>query len=302
MTSSAADQTRRERVQVLAHMRDLATPRDIWLCDIWGVVHNGIAPFPEAVNALREHRIGGGIVVLITNAPRPSPAVIGQLDGIGVPREAYDRVVTSGDSMRALIAAKPGAAVFHLGPERDRPLLEGLPISLVAEPEDAELVLCSGLFDDETETPDDYDGLLERIRARGLTLYCANPDKVVQRGGALVYCAGALAERYAALGGEVVMTGKPHDPIYAQAFAELAELKGAPVARERALVIGDGMETDLAGAARQGLDAVFVMGGIHDAEVGENHHEDDEARDALLARLREALPDLRLKALMPALA
>lgn len=300
MSSVPAPSARPSRAPALSGIADLETRYDAWLCDVWGVLHDGVRPFAPAVAAMQVHRRAGGIVLLITNAPRPAPAIIAQLDQIGVPRDAYDRVVTSGDSMRSLLRERPGVAVYHLGPERDRPLLEDLPIRLVG-PEEAELVLCSGLVNDETETPDDYAGLLEMLRARDLAMYCANPDKVVQRGGELVFCAGALAERYGALGGEVIMTGKPHAPIYDEAFAQLRDVAGTPVPRERVLAIGDGMETDLTGAARQGLDTVFITGGIHAEEIGAAHDEGSDARARMLARVHEVIPELKLAGTMPAL-
>src|SRR5690606_6356103 len=157
------------------------------LCDIWGVVHDGIAIFPEAVSALSAYRQGGGRVILLTNSPRPSCAVVAQLKSLGVPDKAYDGVVTSGDAIRAILVRHPGARIFHLGPERDRGLIEGLDLQPVPLA-DAESVLCSGLFDDETETPEDYDRLLDKMLQRKMIMYCANPDRVVHRGVRLIYC------------------------------------------------------------------------------------------------------------------
>ncbi|MEG9884517.1 MAG: TIGR01459 family HAD-type hydrolase [Hyphomicrobiales bacterium] len=269
-----------------------------WLCDLWGVVHNGIEPFSAALKALRAYRRAGGVVVFITNAPRPSSSVIAQLERIGVPDDAYDGIVTSGDIMRNMMRAHIDAAVFHIGPQRDFALLAGLPLRVAAAPEDAELVVCSGLIDD-SQTPNDYADLLARIRDCGLVFYCANPDKRVHRGNRLIYCAGALAQHYAALGGEVILTGKPASPIYDEAFNRLRKITGKSFDVATVLAIGDGVETDLAGAAHKGLDAVFITGGIHSAEIGNDY--DETARLAVMARLRNKLPELRLVGLMRAL-
>ncbi|WP_343039071.1 TIGR01459 family HAD-type hydrolase [Propylenella binzhouense] len=240
----------------------LAADYDGILCDVWGVVHNGVASFAAATDALSRFRRARGPVVLVTNAPRPSGPVIEQLRSLGVPDEAYDRIVTSGDVTRRFVAARPGTKVFHLGHPRDLPFYEGLPVELVGEDE-AELVSCTGLFDDYTETPEDYREMLGRFVARGLVMVCANPDIVVERGDTLVYCAGALARLYDELGGETVLAGKPHPPIYRTAL----ELTGLPPGA-RVLAIGDALGTDARGARNAGLDLLFVSGGIHEADFG----------------------------------
>jgi HAD superfamily hydrolase (TIGR01459 family) len=199
-----------------------------------------------------------------------------------VPNDAYDAIVTSGDVTRDEIAKRPGARVFHLGPARDHPNYEGLGVALV-ELERAELVVCTGLYDDTKETPDDYRELLEQIGARRLTMICANPDIVVERGRDLVWCAGALAERYALLGGEVIYAGKPYAPIYETALAHAAKGRGRAAGPARVLAIGDGVRTDLKGAAAAGLDCLFVLHGIHAAEVGLDQQDDPDPER--LARL-----------------
>src|SRR5215831_9211700 len=201
------------------HFATLAGDYDVVLCDVWGVVHNGVAAAAEAGDALTRFRERGGTVVLITNAPRPGEKVARlTLDRLGVPRAAYDGIVSSGDVTRALIAARAGARVFHIGPERDLPLFEGLDAPLAAL-EHADYAVCTGLNDDTVETPHDYRDLIARMRARSLPMICANPDVVVERGDKLVYCAGAIADPYAAAGGEVIYAGKPYRPIYEQALA-----------------------------------------------------------------------------------
>ena len=227
-----------------AHFAPLAVRYDVVLCDVWGVVHNSLVAFAEAGEALARFRARGGAVVLITNAPRPGAVVKRQLDRLGVPHAAYDAIVSSGDVTRRIIAARRGA-LYHLGPERDRPLFEGLAAAF-AGAEDADFVVCTGLFNDEGETPEDYRPLLERLRARKLAMICANPDLVVARGTKLIYCAGALADLYTTLGGEVVYAGKPHRPIYEDALA-MAAARGCRAPLERVLAIGDSIRTDLAG-------------------------------------------------------
>ncbi len=241
---------------------------DVLLCDVWGVVHNGLAAYAEACDALARFRAGGGTVVLITNAPRPSGWVVRQLDRLGVPREAYDAVTSSGDVTREVMAERGGSAVFHIGPERDLSIFEGLDVRFTSM-EEAEYVVCTGLFDDTTETPEDYREMIEAMGRRELFMLCANPDLVVERGNELVYCAGAIADLYVATGGEVLYAGKPHRPIYEAALAAAAAARGGQVAAQRVLAIGDLLRTDITGARALGLDALFVLGGIHAEELGD---------------------------------
>jgi HAD superfamily hydrolase (TIGR01459 family) len=249
-------------IPILASVAPLAAGFDAFVCDIWGVIHNGVAAYPQAVEACLKFRAAGGIVVLLTNAPRPAGAVEVQLAKLAVPRQAYDAVVTSGDLTRSLIADRAGAPLFHLGPERDRGLFEGLDVRCV-EAEAAEVVVCSGLFDDTRETPEDYRARLAGLAARRLPMICANPDIVVERGTQLVYCAGALAALYEELGGKVVYAGKPHLPIYERVSEVVATIKGRAVPSSRMLAIGDGIKTDIEGALRAGMRAVFVASAVH---------------------------------------
>ncbi len=266
---------------MIAGLASIASRYDLILCDVWGVVHNGVAAFPEAVKALERVRAQGATVILISNAPRPGAVIRKQLDSLRVPGGAYDTIIASGDVTREELAKRPGARLYHLGPERDHPNYEGLDLKLVAL-EEAELVVCTGLFDDNKETPDDYRDMLARIRERGLEMICANPDIMVERGDRLIWCAGALAERYAALDGKVTYAGKPHAPVYRSALVEAARIRGGVVGRERVLAIGDGVRTDLLGAVTQGFDTLFVFGGIHAVEVLDEHGEPVAER---LARL-----------------
>jgi HAD superfamily hydrolase (TIGR01459 family) len=246
--------------------RRLAPRYDVVLCDIWGVVHDGVTAFAEACDALARFRRGGGTVILVTNAPRPSEWVAHQLDKLRVPADAYDGVASSGDVTRAEVAARRGA-VFHIGPERDLTIFHGLDVRFVAV-EAADYVVCSGLFDDATETPDDYRAMIEAMRRRELFMVCANPDLVVRRGDTLLYCAGAIADLYRASGGDVLYAGKPYRPIYDTALAAAAQVRGVPALASRTLAIGDSLRTDITGAAAMGIDAMFVIGGIHAEELG----------------------------------
>jgi HAD superfamily hydrolase (TIGR01459 family) len=267
---------------LIDHFGPLAPGYDVLLCDVWGVVHNGVAAFPEACDALAAFRGAGGTVILITNAPRASPAVQGILDRLGVPHGAYDAIMSSGDVTRGIVASRPHERVFHLGPERDHSIFAGLDVSF-APADAADYVVCSGLFDDARETPDDYGALLAAMRARSLFMVCANPDIVVERGDELVYCAGAIADAYAALGGEVLYCGKPHAPIYQAALAKAAALRGAPTPLARVLAIGDSVRTDLKGAAAFGVDCLFVVSALHADDAGGRGAPDLSRLDAAFA-------------------
>lgn len=247
-------------------MRDLSKTHPVWLCDIWGVVHNGVSAFAGACDTLSRHRANGGCVILVTNAPRLHDSVAQQLRRLHVPDSAYDRIVTSGDVTRHLVATHGAAGVYHLGPARDEGLFAGLSVSRVPL-DSAVAVVCTGLFDDETETAADYEDSLQVMRRRGLEMICANPDKVVRRGSRLIPCAGAIAERFEQLGGKVLMAGKPFAPIYELAIDMAQELQGKRPDVSEILAIGDGPETDIAGAARLGVDVVLITGGISDEEL-----------------------------------
>ncbi len=250
---------------IIPHFSALAPDYEVLLSDVWGVVHNGLAAFPHACDALMRARARGLTVVLITNAPRPSAVVARQLDKLHVPREAYDAIVSSGDVTRAVIESRPGQRLFHLGPERDRSMFSGFN---VAPLESADYVVCTGLDDDEVETPDDYRARLETMLARKLFMVCANPDVVVERGPQLVYCAGAIADLYATMGGEVLYAGKPYWPIYDMALDKAQAASGSRAALSRVLAIGDSVRTDLKGARAVGVDFLFVTSGIHAEELG----------------------------------
>jgi len=253
--------------RIVASLAEIAGDYDALFCDVWGVLHNGVAPFAPAVAALEAFRQGGGKVVLLTNAPRPRAAIEDQLDGLGVPRDAWDVVATSGDAARAaLFTGTIGERVHFMGEERDLAVLE--PLRLVENPvaiqivgiSEAEGVLCAGP-EDPTADPETWRPLLLSAKARGLPLLCLNPDIVVDRGDSREWCAGAVAKMYEEMGGTALYYGKPHAPIYGLAQQRLAAL-GVSIPGERILAVGDGVGTDVAGAMGEGLDCLFVTGGL----------------------------------------
>ncbi|HEY8163317.1 MAG TPA: TIGR01459 family HAD-type hydrolase [Methylocystis sp.] len=282
-------------VPEISGLRELAGRYDALLCDVWGVLIDGKKHFPRAADALRRFRGQGGSVVLITNASRPDAEVRRQLLGLGLPEDAFDDLVSAGELTLREIVARKGQACYHLGPPRDNGLFDeaarrlGAPVAKVG-PEQADYVVCTGLFAEREEIPQDYDQRLAALKARDLTMLCANPDIVVAIGDDIVYCAGALAERYAAMGGEVVMFGKPHPPIYAAALERLTRLRGAPIDKGRVFAMGDGALTDLAGAGGAGLDCVFVTDGVHAGELRPDGGEVDPAALERLTALAGARP------------
>ncbi len=249
-------------IPLIRSIEPLAGGTTAWLVDIWGVIHNGVRPFAEACAACARFRESGGLVVLVSNSPRPRDSVTEQLDRIGVPRTSWDAIVTSGDVARTLIGRYAGRPILHLGPERDLATLAGLDVQRVGA-ESAEAVVCTGLFDDERETPDDYAATLQLCAARGLPMICANPDVTVERDGRIIYCAGAIARAYEQIGGAVAYAGKPYVPIYKLTFETLEELRPGSADRKRLLAIGDGVHTDIAGAAAAGVPSLFVASGLH---------------------------------------
>lgn len=249
-------------VPLLRSIAPLAATSDAWISDVWGVFHDGVRPYPAASAACTKFRAGGGTVVLVSNAPSTGEEVAAHLDSMGIPRSAYDAIVTSGDVTRVLISGWAGRPVHHLGPDRYLGTFDGLDVRF-ASLSDAAVVVCTGLIEDERETPDDYRAILADLRARAVPMICVNPDIVVERGHRLIYCAGALAEVYEGLGGEVAYAGKPHPPIYTRARELITKARGAPVSTERTLAIGDGIKTDIAGATAAGLRAVFIASALH---------------------------------------
>lgn len=263
----------------LERLADLRADYDTVLCDVWGVLHNGVKAWPLAVEALSAFRRQGGTVVLITNSPRRRTGVGEQLGHMGVDADAYDRIVTSGDVTRALISAG-SKDVYFIGPDRDLPLFEGLGVELAAL-DHAGTVVCTGLYDDENETPEEYLSILEEFKDRNLPFICANPDLIVERGDRLIPCAGSIAALYEKMGGQTLVSGKPHAPIYEASLAAAAELRGE-VDKSRVIAIGDGMPTDVKGAQDYGLDLLYVSSGIHAREYTQDAVVDEDKLDAFL--------------------
>ncbi len=263
-------------------LADIAPAYRALLCDVWGVVHDGARAHASATDALSRYRAAGGAVLLITNAPRPKAGVVDLLDRFGVPHDAYDDVITSGEVARGFLARRHGARVFHVGPDRDLPVYDGLSIELAGE-DACDIISCTGLFDDETETPDDYQARFAHWHARKLPMLCVNPDIVVERGDRLIWCAGALAERYREAGGETIIVGKPYAPVYETALARLASIVGGTITKSSVLAVGDGIDTDVRGAVGQGIDTLFVTGGIHAAIFGDRDAPDIAKVHAFLA-------------------
>ena len=245
----------------IAGLGQVAEDYDVLVCDIWGVLHNGREPYFDACEAVQRFRENNGTVILVTNSPRPSAAIPAQFDTIRMPSDLYDAICTSGDATIDELSRRAPGPVYKLGPDRDDPLYAGLELHF-ADIDDAEFISCTGLFNDDTETPDDYTELLSKARERGLPLVCANPDVKVKRGDKMIWCGGALAKAYEDMGGETIYAGKPHNPIYRLSRAWMGEHLGYIPADDRILAIGDNIHTDLLGAQNEGFDCLFIGDGL----------------------------------------
>ena len=268
---------------LIPSLASIADGYDAVFCDLWGCLHNGQTPFPAAVAALHAFRAQGKTVLLLTNSPRPKSSVIDQLARIGVPTDAWDEIVSSGDaSQYAMLSGAVGTRIHHIGAIKDETFFTDLPadapaLAITRVPlAEAEGVVCTGLKDDLTETPEDYSASLLMMKAKGLTLLCANPDLIVDLGERRLFCAGALAQAYEAMGGTALYYGKPHPPIYDLARRRLAALTGQDEAR--ILAIGDGIATDIQGGIGEGIDTLFVTAGIAAHEFGPDPAQPDPAR------------------------
>jgi HAD superfamily hydrolase (TIGR01459 family) len=280
----------------MTSLADLAPNYDAVLSDVWGVLHNGVAAFPEAIDALQRFRAGGGRMVLITNAPRASSAIVTLLDDLRVPRDAYDAIVSSGDVTRGIIAPYRGKVIHHVGPPQiDDSLYEGL--GVIRGPAEAAAAVVVTDLDTDDDTPDMYEDRIKVWLRRRLPLICANPDRVVEHGGRIIYCGGALADLYEAHGGSIKMSGKPYRPIYDEALRLAEQAAGRSLDRGRILAIGDSVRTDAIGAANAGLDLLFVTGSIHAQELDAFGDPDPDAIRALVAP-----SGARLVGFMPRLA
>lgn len=283
--------------QIVPSLAEISAPYDALFCDLWGCLHNGVTPFPAAVTALQGFRARGGKVVLLTNAPRPARFVIATLDRLGVPRDAWDLVVSSGDAAQdAMLAGAVGRKVWHLGPAKDDGFFTEIPPEWRGQADvervpfdEAEGIVCTGPFDEMTEVPEDYRARFLLAKTRGLPMLCANPDIVVDMGETRIYCAGALAALYEEMGGTAMYFGKPHPPIYDLARRKLSAIGG--VDDSRILAIGDGINTDVSGAAGEGIDVLFVSGGLAADQFGPDvENPDPELLAAwLAARQRDPL-------------
>ncbi|WP_022703928.1 TIGR01459 family HAD-type hydrolase [Pseudorhodobacter ferrugineus] len=281
--------------QIITSFAEIAPRYRALFCDLWGCVHDGVKPFPAAVAALQAFRAQGGIVVLVSNAPRPKPSVLVQLDRIGVPRDCYDEVITSGDATQyAYLSGAAGHKVYHIGPmpkdqaffdEFADPNLAAMaatnPIEIVPLAQ-AQGMLCTGPNEEMDETPADYRAQFLLAKTNGLKMLCANPDIVVDYGDKRIYCAGALAELYEQMGGEVLYFGKPHPPIYDLARRRLTELAGQ-ISDDAILCVGDGINTDVLGAMQENLDSLFLTEGLNAGQFGPADALDGAALDTWLA-------------------
>jgi HAD superfamily hydrolase (TIGR01459 family) len=270
--------------QIIQSLTDISPQYDTLLCDLWGCLHNGKAPYPAAVAALQAFRAGGGTVALLTNAPRPNRFVIEQLDRMGVPRDAWDLVVSSGDAAQiAMLRGTVGRKVHHIGPAKDDGFFTSLPEDMPdaqdiirVSLEEAEGIVCTGPFDEVAETPEDYRATFLYAKAKGLTLLCANPDLVVDMGDTRIYCAGALARHYETMGGTSLYFGKPYPPIYDLTRQRLAAM-GRGTDAATMLAVGDGIFTDVQGGLGEGIDTLFVTGGLEADRFGADPENPDTA-------------------------
>ncbi|OYX43339.1 MAG: HAD family hydrolase [Rhodobacterales bacterium 32-67-9] len=271
--------------RIIQSLAEVSQGYDALYCDLWGCLHNGRAAYPAAVAALQGFRSGGGRVVLMTNAPRPNRFVAEQLSRLGVPGDAWDLIVSSGDAAQAgMFSGAVGRKVYHIGPEKDLGFFTDVPEDFADAPpitrvplEEAEGIVCTGPFDDLTETPADYRATLLYAKAKGLSLLCSNPDLIVDYGDKRIYCAGAIAALYDEMGGTSLYYGKPHPPIYDLARRRLAAI-GAEVGNDRILALGDGINTDILGGIGEGIDTLFVTGGLEAEAFGADVEAPDAAR------------------------
>ncbi len=272
-------------------LSEIADHYDALICDAWGVIHNGRALAPGAAEAMTRFRQSRGPIVILTNAPKPSDLIPAQLDKLGLPREAWDAIVTSGDSTRAEIERFMPAPAYRIGPSFDDPLFEGMGVNFTAI-EAADFIICTGLNDGFTEEPDQYHALLKSAADRGLPMVCANPDIQVNWGGRLMWCAGALAQIYESYRGKVVYGGKPFPAIYELARNAVDEARVPQAPTPRLLAVGDGLMTDILGANNAGIDALLIAGagGLHEGASEQATIVDKLTREGLrVAAIMEGL-------------
>jgi len=275
--------------RIITALSEISANYDALFVDLWGCVHDGVRALPDAVAALQSYRADGGTVVLVTNSPRARGGVEKQLDGFGVPRDAWDTIATSGDSARAaMFQGVVGEKVWFVGQPFDDRFFDPLhlienPVPITRVPlEGAEGIVCIGPFDPLAD-PSDLRPQFLYAKQMGLKLLCANPDIVVDRGEVREWCAGALARLYTEMGGESLYFGKPHPPIYDLARRRLLAL-GRDVENARILAIGDGVHTDVAGAMGEDIDSLFISGGLAATETKTSHQPDESALNDYLAK------------------
>ena len=275
-------------MQIIERLDQIDANYDALLVDLWGCLHNGVAPFPSAVAALQSFRARGGAVCLLTNAPRSRQEVEKHLNAMGLPEDCWDTIATSGDSARvAMYSGAVGQKIWFIGEPGDEPffermaLMENAPEITRVPLKDAEGIICTGPFD-RTADPNEMRPQFLMAKQMGLKLLCANPDIVVDRGERREWCAGALAALYSEMGGESLYFGKPHPPVYDLARRRLAEV-GKPADPSRTLAIGDGIATDIQGALGEDIDSLFITGGLAASETGTAEQPDPEKLDAFLA-------------------
>ncbi|WP_300513612.1 TIGR01459 family HAD-type hydrolase [Aliiroseovarius sp.] len=275
--------------RIIQSLAEISEPYDALFCDLWGCVHNGLEPFAEAVAALRAFRAGGGVVVLVTNAPRHRASVEQQLAQIGLPEDCWDTVATSGDSARAaMFTGAIGSKVWFMGESHDRSFFD--PLALIEDPVDiretpldeAEGIVCCGPFDPHAD-PAELRPQLLYAKQKGLPLLCANPDIVVDRGESREWCAGAIAALYTEMGGQSLYFGKPHPPIYDLSHRRLAAL-GRDLNNARILAVGDGIHTDIRGALGEDIDSLLITGGLAAAETKTVTQPEPEALNAYIEK------------------
>ena len=252
------------------NLSEITDTYSLILCDIWGVVHNGNNIYPEAVNTLLAYLEAGGNICLITNAPRRSEAIKDYLFNMGVAPDICNTIVSSGDCSYAWLSSIVDRPLFHIGPEKDNSLFVGLDLKKVNEFECLECI-CTGFFNEYIESISDYQKILETLLERGIVIHCANPDLYVNKGSVRLPCAGLIAQSYSQMGGKVVYFGKPHHYIYDLALETANQSMRKTVSKDSILAIGDGLNTDIAGASNFGIDSFFIINGVHEAEFKKNN-------------------------------
>lgn len=283
--------------RLIQDFAEISANYELALVDLWGCVHDGKTIYPAAEAALIQFRGNGGRVILVTNAPRPRAAIKDRLNAMGLSPDAYDGIATSGDAAQeAMLMGAVGQRIWHLGPDKDDSFFTDLPDWAKDRPaiervpyDEAEGIVCTGPFDEMTETPEDYRGKFLAAKARGLKLLCANPDIVVDFGDTRIFCAGALAQLYDQMGGESLYFGKPHPPIYDLA-RRIATEAGIRFSDSRTIAIGDGFHTDIQGGVGEGIDTLFITGGLAAAEFGPDVENPDPEKLAAWLEPQELRP------------